>query len=1322
MSKGEPAKAANHKITDTMDPSVLSDLMELVSNLGHTAPKSREYIPQEEAHHGIRALLGMLRGDDPVERSVHLVLGEWNTVKTDILPLLSALREESFAVFDIIRLLTLLTMPPTEDKVSRPDLELAARQAYKLAIVHSDCVEIMSQFMLEPLAHEGDERTADDKRTIELGLVLLRNLLQIPSAAPDKPANAGALEDMQDLFLKQLEKFDILEILLTLAQNIDEPENEDWRTLLLDIFSHIFGVEHPTEVWHAAKQVAAEPTTGKTKGAGMMLGKMLEQEALRKKELARRMPSRHSRFGGVFVESDRIDVSRRHTMSKQAGIVLSLTRTNALPPNYTVHNVMSARKKPVLMQKRPYGTTSGRALLKSFADAFIANALNPFFKSMKFELERQSQKVTQQHQLNWLNVQAFLLGIHRLNEIERARVALEENPGETNTLNTAMVAEALDVQSFMHLTRRIRVYQDGSESENGKFDPKSVELASHLLREQMYMLDLMLQSAPDTADLAYKIQMQIFYDNDALQLFEDLSKMYTFHQFSKAFLENIVLTNHAVHNMLAGNTNLYVQARARRGKKAADGDEENDEEREAYERQQQKFKEAKQFEYADFLKRFANPSIVANYVTLLKDYNSNTAEVNHCIVKMFTRLDTEVQCLPMLFQWSTLHVFDAILNDRLLRQDPENEVIAFAAMVAERMLKTLETTPELYIELMFWKKKKDAQFIHWNYSTPPKKPKYKKAIDVDENGDPIAKPIKMKASAWTIEQDEALKREYVRLVDAGSRNPMDLLILVEEISEKSETQINKRLIKLGLKEPKGGRKSARSGAEAEPLEEGEDRFAHLLASDDEADQRDMTEGRRRQKPAQDDGTRVPAVTQAPAVYVKMAMEAGLQEAIDWLYDRFDEVLLYRMESTREPQPYQLVTNGETEAMYLENLTFQLIMLSLTLTPSPPKTFWEFPESLTAADLRRRMQVLKLDGDESVVFPVWSPPVSKQKSTARASKPKAPKPVKEKVPKAPKVPKEKAPKAPKEKQPKQKEPKPRKPAKKTKALEQQPDETADSDVQTVKRRRRLGHAGSPGPAEAPAAMEDADLVDLEETNTSGRKKLKRVVSDNSSDSDSDSIPLSMLKAQRDVSSPAAATSARKKRVLSDSTDEDIPLSALRQQVEPESAPSSEESASRRRRIVSDEENDISASVPVFRAPVESSTPVAAAESFTPVAASTPELQPDVSPQQESSTPEADTVPVATSASIQVFHAPTEAAAAAAAVAAVSPQPENEASFVQEEEPSEQSQQQHQPGVSLSVPVFHAESESMEDVVPFSIDALLPPADSYASESVGVYFAN
>uniref|UniRef100_A0A668AUH0 Timeless circadian clock n=1 Tax=Myripristis murdjan TaxID=586833 RepID=A0A668AUH0_9TELE len=108
-----------------------------------------------------------------------------------------------------------------------------------------------------------------------------------------------------------------------------------------------------------------------------------------------------------------------------------------------------------------------------------------------------------------------------------------------------------------------------------------------------------------------------------------------------------------------------------------------------------------EFNFLDFMKRFANPNIVRPYLLLLKTYSKNTPHTNHCIARMLHRLAVDLKMEALLFQLSVFHLFNKILSDPAAAA--YKELVTFAKYVLKRFFSLASENSKAFVELLFWK-------------------------------------------------------------------------------------------------------------------------------------------------------------------------------------------------------------------------------------------------------------------------------------------------------------------------------------------------------------------------------------------------------------------------------------------------------------------------------------------------------------------------------------------------------------------------------------------------------------------------------------------
>ncbi|XP_064992246.1 uncharacterized protein LOC135584632 isoform X1 [Musa acuminata AAA Group] len=118
------------------------------------------------------------------------------------------------------------------------------------------------------------------------------------------------------------------------------------------------------------------------------------------------------------------------------------------------------------------------------------------------------------------------------------------------------------------------------------------------------------------------------------------------------------------------------------------------------------------FNISKLVATFANNYVVHNLCWLLKYYKSNSASTNHHIITMLQRICDDLDISPMLYQLSVLRVFYNILADQKSSASKEYaSIVNFLTKFTRKMLKLLKDRPLLFVEMLFWKTRKECHCI-----------------------------------------------------------------------------------------------------------------------------------------------------------------------------------------------------------------------------------------------------------------------------------------------------------------------------------------------------------------------------------------------------------------------------------------------------------------------------------------------------------------------------------------------------------------------------------------------------------------------------------
>lgn len=106
---------------------------------------------------------------------------------------------------------------------------------------------------------------------------------------------------------------------------------------------------------------------------------------------------------------------------------------------------------------------------------------------------------------------------------------------------------------------------------------------------------------------------------------------------------------------------------------------------------------------------------------LLKQYDINSDQTNHCLVKMLHRIGFDCKMHAMLFQISLFRIFQTILADPLCDSPKFNELSRFAKFIIGRFIEATEKNKKVFIELLFWKNCREAYELEEGYVKEEKK-------------------------------------------------------------------------------------------------------------------------------------------------------------------------------------------------------------------------------------------------------------------------------------------------------------------------------------------------------------------------------------------------------------------------------------------------------------------------------------------------------------------------------------------------------------------------------------------------------------------------
>ncbi|XP_028855333.1 protein timeless homolog [Denticeps clupeoides] len=218
--------------------------------------------------------------------------------------------------------------------------------------------------------------------------------------------------------------------------------------------------------------------------------------------------------------------------------------------------------------------------------------------------------------------------------------------------------------------------------------------------------------------------------------------------------------------------------RASSGEPVMEEEDDNDMEQEEEEELESVQVSETDFNFLDFIKRFASPTIVRPYLLLLRTYSQNTPHTNHCIARMLHRLAVDLKMEGLLYQLSVFCLFNKILGDPAAAA--YKELVTFAKFVLSRFFAVAAKNSKAYVELLFWKNVGAVREMTEGYSKE------------GEDG------LKKNKATWTEEEEEELRQLYEEHKDSGVPDIVETLLPLLSNTNRTRRQVVAQMVSMGL--------------------------------------------------------------------------------------------------------------------------------------------------------------------------------------------------------------------------------------------------------------------------------------------------------------------------------------------------------------------------------------------------------------------------------------------------------------------------------------------------------------------------------------------
>ncbi|KAL5813132.1 hypothetical protein ACOSQ3_028082 [Xanthoceras sorbifolium] len=182
------------------------------------------------------------------------------------------------------------------------------------------------------------------------------------------------------------------------------------------------------------------------------------------------------------------------------------------------------------------------------------------------------------------------------------------------------------------------------------------------------------------------------------------------------------------------------------------------------------------FSVYTFISTFANCSIIQKLCWLLKFYKSNSNRTNHYIICMLRTITDDLELAPMLYQLSLLTTFNDILVEQ--QSCPSKDfanIVDFLRRLVRKMFKRMKNQPLLFVEILFWKTRRECHYINAEYmlqelgNVRKRTGNWENVSEIGEIGSSQAKGWTRRSIADALGEDEA---DVVISHELGYQNKM----------------------------------------------------------------------------------------------------------------------------------------------------------------------------------------------------------------------------------------------------------------------------------------------------------------------------------------------------------------------------------------------------------------------------------------------------------------------------------------------------------------------------------------------------------------------
>nr|XP_047136191.1 protein timeless homolog isoform X1 [Hydra vulgaris] len=517
-----------------------SELVCVVANLGYY--DGEVYFKGSDCLESLKDLLRFLRKEDE-SCEIRRQLGHSQVLQKDLLPLLISETEDNELIDMVVRLLVNLTSPadicfnkkPEEaEEVSEKQKPSSSYQtnylevvnyliSYKEAFTEQKVLAAIASHLGAIMQMDNEDRGEDELLMFERLLVILRNVLHVPSN-PNEEKRTEDDVSVHDQVLWNFHVNGIDDIIIYIASS---PDQVRWSMHALEIVNLMLREQNPEKLALASK------TNNKTEDARAFLVAKEKEEALKKVSSKKIANTRHSRFGGSFWVMNLKGVGNKTTLVQHKHVT-SVDDISFDQNKYPAK--VSKRKKPANETTVERSSTlSIRLFLKEFCERFLEICYNHLMRVVKNNIVGKLMQENDETYYFW--AVRFFMSFNR-----------------AHLFKVEYVSETINMNMFHYVLKGINNYFSQLDLNKTRvWQPwqKRLHSAVQAYKELLTWITNMDRSQ-DTIlkDASSIIKNNVFYHEEYRNIFLLLIRSYAANMQSKKYLADLIETFHIFLKLL----------------------------------------------------------------------------------------------------------------------------------------------------------------------------------------------------------------------------------------------------------------------------------------------------------------------------------------------------------------------------------------------------------------------------------------------------------------------------------------------------------------------------------------------------------------------------------------------------------------------------------------------------------------------------------------------------------------------------------------------------------------------------------------------------